>query len=286
MIPLPSPDTRLLVLLGDPVSHSLSPRFQNAALRARGLDAVYLALRCARESLPGLLRGIAGAGGGGNVTVPHKELAARVVDDGTDAVRATGACNTFWAEDGAVRGDNTDVDGVSAAVLSLLGERPAGARVLLLGAGGAARAAVYALARDGAEEIVLLNRSAERAERLAAWAAEIGSPLRRVVSADELPGERFDLALNATSLGLRDGDALPLPADARVALGAALDLVYRPDGDTRWVEALRAREIRARDGREMLLWQGVSAFRRWWPGEPPIEAMRAALDARSAYDGR
>lgn len=282
MIPPRSPDTRLLVLLGDPVSHSLSPLFQNAALRARGLDAVYLALRCAPDAVAGLLRGIAAAGGGGNVTVPHKELAASVVDAPTDAVRATGACNTFWQHDGTIHGDNTDVDGVSAAVLSLLGERPAGARVLLIGAGGAARAAVYALAREGAEEIVLLNRSAERAERLAAWAAAIGAPLRRAASGDPLTGERFDLAVNATSLGLREGDALPLPAESRVSLGAALDLVYRRRGDTRWVETLRAGGTPAQDGREMLLWQGVAAFRRWWPGEPPIDAMRAALDGRGS----
>src|SRR5690606_25709966 len=130
--------------LGNPVAHSLSPRFQNAAFAAAGVDGVYIALRCEAEAVPGLMTGIARAGGAGNVTVPHKALAARLVDRATDAVRRTSACNTFWLEDGRIHGDNTDVAGVRSAMERLTGS-VAGARVLLLGAGGAARAAVCAL---------------------------------------------------------------------------------------------------------------------------------------------
>jgi len=140
--------TRLFALLGDPVGHSLSPRFQNAALAALDLDGVYVALRAHAAELPGLLRGVALAGGGGNVTLPHKALAAQVVDRTTPAVERTGACNTFWAEDGMVWGDNTDVAGVAAAVRLVLGGPPAGARALLLGAGGAASAALNRPAQD------------------------------------------------------------------------------------------------------------------------------------------
>src|SRR5690606_22711034 len=108
--------TRLVALLGDPVSHSLSPTFQNAAFDAAGLDAVYLALRVSATELPGLLRGIAHAGGAGNVTVPHKEVAARAVDVPTEEVVRTGACNTFWCEGDRVHGDNTDVTGFLRAI--------------------------------------------------------------------------------------------------------------------------------------------------------------------------
>jgi shikimate dehydrogenase len=136
--PLPTAATRLIVLLGDPVAHSLSPAMQNAAFRAAGVDGVYVALRCDAEHLPGLLRGIAAAGGAGNVTVPHKQRVAALVDTRTAAVERTGACNTFWAEDGRVCGDNTDVEGFRAAVRALVGA-PAGRRGLRLGARGGPR---------------------------------------------------------------------------------------------------------------------------------------------------
>lgn len=278
MSPAPTAATRLLALLGDPVSHSLSPRFQNAALRALGLDAVYVALRCAADDVPGLLRGIARAGGGGNVTVPHKAVAAATVDRPSDAVLRTGACNAFWLEDGAVHGDNTDVAGVREAMTVLLGRAPTGARVLLLGAGGAASAAVCALADAGAERIVLINRTTDRAEALAERFSAPGVRIDVAASADALAGDRFDLAINSTSLGLKPGDALPLDPDVSgPAVGAALDLVYAA-GETRWVHAMRARGLPAADGKEMLIQQGAAAFRCWWGMDPPLDVMSAALE--------
>jgi shikimate dehydrogenase len=273
----PTAATRLFALLGDPVSHSLSPTFQNAALHALGLDAVYVALRCAADDLPGLMRGIARAGGGGNVTVPHKALAARTVDRPGDAVVRTGACNAFWLEDGAVHGDNTDVAGAREAVRALLGRPPQGARVLLLGAGGSASAVVCALADAGVERIVVANRTRDRADALAERFRAPGVRIDVVDSADALAAERFDLAVNATSLGLRPADPLPFDPDAPgPALGAALDLVYAP-GETRWVREMRARGLAAADGKEMLIQQGAAAFRRWWSIDPPLEVMREAL---------
>lgn len=274
----PSPTTRLVALLGDPVSHSLSPVFQNAAIAAAGVDAVYLALRCAAADFPGLLTGIARAGGAGNVTLPHKELAARQLDRRTDAVERTGACNTFWLENGRVCGDNTDVEGFAAAAAALLGRDPRGARVLLLGSGGAARAALAALTEGGADEVVLCNRTAERAESLAEGFRSAGARIRVQPDPAELGGERFDLAVNATSLGIRPSDPLPLSPRAGPTIGAALDLVYSP-GETRWVREMRASGIPAADGQEMLLRQGAAAFRRWWGREAPLDAMRAALAA-------
>ena len=117
---VPGATTRLFLLLGDPVEHSLSPRFQNAAIRAAGIDATYAALRCDAQSVPHLIRALGRAGGGGNVTVPHKTIAAQCIERPTDAVTRTGACNTFWGDEGVVCGDNTDVAGFAHAAAQLV----------------------------------------------------------------------------------------------------------------------------------------------------------------------
>lgn len=276
----PTSTTRLVALLGDPVAHSLSPVIQNAAFRHAGVDGVYLALRCGVADAPGLLRALARAGGAGNVTVPHKQLAAACLDRRTAAVERTDACNTFWAEDGAVVGDNTDVAGFAAAVRMLIGA-PAGARVLMLGAGGAARAAVLALLDAGADEILLLNRTPARAEALRD-AFDAQRRRLRVAAPGAVPrAVEFDLLVNATPLGLRGDDPLPMdPADGP-RIRAILDLAYGPGG-TPLVRRARDLGIPAADGREMLLHQGAAAFARWWGREAPIDAMRAALAAAAS----
>jgi shikimate dehydrogenase len=269
-----SAGTRLVALLGDPVAHSLSPHFQNAAFRAAGVDGVYLALRCGADALPGLLRGIAAAGGAGNVTVPHKAAAAGLVDRRTEAVVRTGACNTYWLEDGRVCGDNTDVAGVTAAMRQLLGGPVRGARVLLVGAGGAASAVIAALLAGGAERVVVLNRTAWRARELVARFED--DPALAVADDAAVRGDAFDLVVNATSLGLHASDDLPLAPDGLSPPTAALDLVYAPGG-TRWSRLLRERGVRAEDGLEMLIQQGAAAFERWWPVPAPVAEMRRAL---------
>ena len=266
--------TRLLALLGHPVAHSFSPAMQNAALRALGLNAVYVALRCGGFDLPGLLAGIARAGGGGNVTVPHKEKAAAAVQRSTAAVERTGACNTYWLEDGRICGDNTDVEGFRDALGRLVGSA-AGARVLLLGAGGGARAAAFALVQAGADEIVLVNRSVDRAADLRRRVDPGGGRIRLASAGDSLMRQRFDVVVNATSVGLTDG-AHPYELVESHQVGAVLDLVYRP-GETEWVRHARTLGIPAADGLEMLLAQGAASFRLWWRREPPLDVMREAL---------
>jgi shikimate dehydrogenase len=269
------PGTRLIALLGDPVAHSLSPRFQNAAIRAAGLAAVYLALRCDTDHLPGLLRGIAAAGGAGNVTIPHKERAALLVDLTTEAVDRTRACNTFWMDGGRLHGDNTDVEGFAAAARRLVGA-PAGARVLVLGAGGAARASVLALLRGRADAVHVLGRNAGRARALCDELDPAGRRVSCIEHADRLRREGYDLIVNATPVGLGPDDPVPLDLDRPVRVGAVLDLVYHPDG-TMWVQDARTRGIPAADGTEMLLHQGAAAFRRWFQEDPDLDIMRRAL---------
>jgi shikimate dehydrogenase len=264
--------TRVFALLGDPVAHSLSPAMQNAAFRAAGRDAVYVALRCDAADVPPLIRTLALAGGG-NVTTPHKRAAAAALDGRRPAVERTGGCNTFWLEDGRVVGDNTDVAGFGSAVHALVGDA-AGARVLLIGAGGAAAAAACALLDGGVAAIDVLNRSPDRAAALAR-SIDPGGRLLRTLHRSRGVGE-YDLIVNGTTLGLRQDDPLPHPLEG--ARGAVLDMVYRPGG-TAWIRHAQARGLRAADGLEMLLTQGAAAFECWF-GEPaPVETMRAALAA-------
>lgn len=268
--------TRVLVLLGDPITHSLSPVIQNAACAEAGIDGVYVAVRCDAGDLEGFMHGLSRAGGGGNVTIPHKEKAASVVDVRSEAVRRTGACNTFWGgEDGRVHGDNTDVDGFRRALRNFLHGSPEGIRVLLLGAGGAARATLMGLLEEGAEEVVLLNRSTERAR---AVARRIGGQRARVaLLPEELRGQSFDLVVNATSLGLSPDDPVPFDFEILTRAGAAMDLVYGPQ-PTRFMKAAEAYGVRATNGGDMLVQQGAAAFERWWGQEAPIVAMTRALE--------
>jgi shikimate dehydrogenase len=275
---IPSATTRLLVLLGDPVAHSLSPAFQNAAIRHAGLDAVYLALRCGTESVAPLIRALCRAGGGGNVTVPHKADAARCIERPTPDVLRTGACNTFWAdESGAICGDNTDVEGFRHAALELTGTSLSGIRCLMIGAGGAAAAALCALLQDGAAAVTLLNRSADRASALAARLDPGGDLVRVIADAGQLQGEPYDLVVNASSVGLHEDEPLPLDLEPLGDVGAALDLVYRRRSGTPWVRHAITLGIPAADGSTMLMAQGAAAFHRWFGVEPPLHVMREAM---------
>ena len=259
--------TRVFAILGDPVAHSLSPAMQNAAFRVLGLKAVYVPIRCAAEDVPGLVRALSRAGGGGNVTVPHKEVAAKALDRRDATVDRLGACNTFWSEDGACVGDNTDVAGLLAALDDL--EAPPGGW-LVLGTGGGARAAVGAARARGAA-VSVASRSTDRRRRFEEWTASQGV---RVTDAAGCA-----VVINTTPLGLAASDPLPLP-QAPAGATVALDMVYGGD-DTPWVRAMRAAGLRAADGRAMLVAQGAAALERWFPGErAPVEVMRAAVDAR------
>src|SRR5437016_11129458 len=230
-----SASTRLLVVIGDPVAHSLSPSMHNAALAGLGLEAVYVALRTPAPALVTVLAALAAVGGAGNVTVPHKEAAERCVARKTDVCARVGACNTFWTEQGALVGDNTDVAGILAA-LRQLGADGAGSW-LLVGTGGSARAVAVAAAAAKAD-LHVLSRDAARARAFAAWARGQGT---RAGPARGQP--QPDLAINATPAGLKDADPLPLDPDSAAHLHAALDLVYAPGG-TRWVRTLDRKSTR------------------------------------------
>ncbi|HSJ13438.1 MAG TPA: shikimate dehydrogenase [Longimicrobiales bacterium] len=266
----PTAHTRVFAVLGDPVAHSLSPAIHNAAFAAAAVDATFVALHTGADAVAQLMHALARAGGGGSVTVPHKQRAAGALARAGEAVVRTGACNTFWGEQGRLCGDNTDVIGFRQAAAHH-GVMLDGARVLLLGAGGAA-AAVLAVLQDARARVTIASRSASRAQQLVAM---LHSDAR--VSDGEQPGS-YDIIVNATPLGLAASDPLPLPLDGVSPAATLLDLVYAP-GMTAWVRAGRERGLQAYDGAEMLLRQAAAAFERWTGSTAPLPAMRRALES-------
>ena len=259
--------TRVFAVLGDPVAHSLSPAMHNAAFRVLGLRAVYVALRCDAADVPGLIRVLSHADGGGNVTVPYKEIASQAVDHRHNTVERLGACNAFWGEDGACVGGNTDVPGRRAALDDL--DAPRGGW-LVLGTGGGARAAVGA-ARERGASVSVTSRSADRRRRFEEWVEGQGVQL---TAADQCR-----TVINTTPLGLGASDPLPL-ATPPPGASVALDMVYAR-GETPWTHAMRKSGLRAADGRTMLVAQGAAALECWFPGvRAPVEVMRAAVNAQ------
>jgi shikimate dehydrogenase len=260
-----------LVLLGHPISHSLSPRFQNAALRAAGIPLAYEAIDVGPRELRALLRELKNVGAAGNVTIPHKAAVHASCDELTDLAARVGAVNTFWFEADRLHCDNTDVGGFDAAARALVGEEITGARVVLLGTGGAAAAVLAAIEQWPNARAVIVGRNAEHARGLARRFRDVA----RVGKSVDAAIAEATLVVNATPIGQQD-DERPLDVKIIPKLAAVLDLVYRPGG-TPWVRAARKRGNRAADGLPMLLEQGALSFQRWFGIEPDREAMRLAL---------
>lgn len=277
--------TRVVGVIGDPVRHSLSPTLHNAAFEALGLDWVYVAFPVARGRAADAVSAVRALGLAGlNVTMPHKEDVAAACDELTADAAALRSVNTVVAvagnggADGSPRGrtlgDSTDGAGFLDAVAEE-GIEVAGRPVLVLGAGGAARAVVLALGRAGARVTVAARRSdaGEAAARLAPGAAAV--PIDRV---DAAP---YALVVNATPLGMSAGDALPLDPDALHRDQAVVDLIYHP-AETPLLAAARANGAQALNGLGMLTHQAARSFTLWTGQAAPVDAMRAAVTAALA----
>ncbi|MBC8089942.1 MAG: shikimate dehydrogenase [Phycisphaerae bacterium] len=283
-----------LVLLGHPVSHSLSPVFQDAALKSAALNATYDALDVTAENLPTVLRELARASVAGNVTIPHKEAMAAACVRLTDIAARAGAVNTFWHEKGKLVGDNTDVDGARAAIAYVLqvgqtgGQAPgvspaieAGSplRVAVIGAGGAAAAVIIALESFAPVEITITARTRQRAVALV---ARLGVTARVVDSATEVVRGAM-LVINCTPIGLRDQE-FPVAVEALERAARVLDLIPR-GGETAWVRECRHQGHVAEDGTRMLVEQGAAAFERWFDMVPDRASMWRALKAHTEGPG-
>ena len=254
-------------VLGWPVRHSRSPAMHEAGYRALGLDDWrYQLLPVPPELFEETVRGLPGAGFvGANVTIPHKEAALALADEATASARAIGAANTLtFQADGRIHADNTDAPGL----IDALPFDPAGRTALVLGAGGSARATVWALVNAGAADVLVWNRTSDRAEHLC---AEIGGqPI-------QAPLPPADLLVNTTSVGLHGEDpakALPLP-DAINGYPCLVDLPYG-SGPTALVSAAQAAGVTVVDGLEILVRQGARSFERWTGRPAPLEIFRAA----------
>jgi len=262
-----------LVLLGHPLSHSLSPRFQNAALVAAGIPLRYEAVDVEPTAFEDVVATLKGQNTAGNVTIPFKERMHDACGVLSPLAQRVGAVNVFWIdEDGRLVGDNSDVGGFDAAVATLLGACPRDITVGLLGAGGAAAAVLAAVETWPGCTAHVYNRTPERARLLCERFGAVAQPVDDV---GVIAGAQ--LVVNATSIGIRD-DAYPL-SPSLIAPGAAvIDLVYRP-GETAWIRALRARGHRACDGLPMLIEQGALAFERWFGVAPDREVMWRSVSA-------
>ena len=261
------------MLLGHPVRHSLSPRFQNAALRAAGIALTYEALDVPPHSLTSVLAQLRAGRGAGNVTLPHKSAVAAACERHSATATRTGAVNTFWCEGTTLVGDNTDVAGFRALVMSVLGEEPSDVVIGLLGAGGGAAAVCAAIEGWTNARVRLHARTPDRATILSSKFPDLVRPVATV--ADAL--RDANIVVNATPVGL-SGAELPVPIEDIPRDAAVMDLAYRP-GLTPWIVAARDAGHRAADGLEMLIAQGAEAFERWFGKPPDRDVMRAALAA-------
>ena len=282
--------TRLAGLIGWPARHSLSPTILNAAFGAAGLDWVFLVFEVPPDEGAAAIAAVRALGLGGlSVTMPHKATVSAAVDERTPVAAALDAVNcAFWSGDRLV-GDNTDGAGFLDSLRLDEGIDVAGRRCAVVGAGGAGRAVVRALADGGAAEIAVINRSAERA----AAAVALGGPCARLGRPDDVA--RADLVVNATPLGMGVAPdapgAAPLPVDPELLRSGqvVVDLVYHPL-TTPLLAVATSRGARSVNGLGMLVHQAAHAFHRWTDHEPPLQVMaqaaRAELDRRASAASR
>ena len=288
--------TRFCAVYGYPVKHSASPAMQNAGLAALGLNWRYLAFEVDPEHLAAALQGAKAMNFVGlNLTVPHKLFAVDMVDVLDESAKGWGAVNTIVFEGRDERsnwrpvreftnaprqtrmhGFNTDADAIIRALREDLGLALSGAKVLLLGAGGAGRTAALKLASEGVAELFLVNRTQTKAE---AVAKEIRERHPEVKAQTGYPSGPVDLVLNATSLGLKLTD--PVPFDEQQfslrQAAAVYDMIYRP-AETALLKAAKAAGCRTANGLSMLLYQGAKALELWTGQAAPPEVMRQALE--------
>src|ERR1051325_4718331 len=288
--------TRICAVYGHPIKHSASPAMQNAGIAALGLNWRYVAFdvhpNTLREAIEGAkaMRFI-----GLNLTVPHKLLALQMVDVVDEAAKQWGAINTirFEGHDGSnwrplaelppdaeieIRsiGFNTDADAIIRSLKDDLGVAVKGQKILILGVGGAGRAAALRISQEGPSELWLYNRTESKAVEVA---KQIAASIPAVKVEVGIPNGRVDLVLNATSLGLKPDDPLPIQGNGFDLNNAAAvyDMIYRP-AETPLLKAAKAAGCRTANGLGMLLYQGAKALELWTGQSAPLEIMRNALE--------
>lgn len=268
--------TKIVGIFGYPVEHSLSPRMHNAAFKYLNLDFCYVSFPVRPEMLESAIRGIRALNiAGVNITIPHKETVIAFLDTLSDEARFIGSVNTIKNLDGELIGFNTDGKGFMKS-LAESDIEIAGKRVLIIGAGGAARAIGYYICKEAAE-LYIYNRNIGRAETLKTHLY----PFKENVAVVKEYGinnsgsfSDFDIIINTTPLGLKPDDPLPLNASMLKNHQIVCDLIYKETPLLQRASVIGCKTI---NGLGMLLWQGVLAFEKWTGIQPPVEIMKKAL---------
>ena len=259
-------------VIGSPVIHSLSPLLHNAAFNSLGMDWEYLALEITESELDEVLAQMrSGNLGGLSVTMPLKTRVASLVDECTSTAEKLSAVNCVVANEKGLIGHNTDGDGFLNGLIHEAQFDPKGKKVAVIGAGGAARAVIEALARSGAASIMVVNRTPAKAESAADLAGEVGA----VGTLEDISGA--DLVVNATSIGMKDSQVdIPCSVDLLHSSQLVVDLIYHPL-ETRWISLAKQKGIDSYNGVSMLLFQAAEAFTLWTGEEAPISIMQEAI---------
>ena len=283
--------TQRLGIIGFPIGHSISPIFQQAGLDHLGIDATYEKWEVTTEGVGDFVAGLRAPGTLGiNITVPHKQAVIPFLDEVDEWATAAGAVNTIVNRDGRLTGHNTDGPGFLRALLVETGYSPEGTRALVLGAGGAARGILLALARGGVESLVIANRTLERAETLAQLASENGVKAEAIpLSTDALTQAAGSAALivNCTTMGMSHGPderGSPLSTTQIPATAIVNDLVYNPM-ETPLLREAAAAGATTLGGLHMLVYQGVLSFQMWTGRDAPVDVMLAAAAKEMASRG-
>ena len=270
---IPTANTRIAAVIGDPVRHSLSPRLHNAGFKALGLDWCYVACPVAEGQAGQAVEAMRTLGIEGlSVTMPHKQNVAQAVDDLSITAARLGAVNCVRRDGDRLIGENTDGAGFIRSLQSQLHREPDGLTAVIVGAGGAARSIALAMTELGAS-VGILNRSAKSAEKL----VEIVGTASSVVQ-EEAIGDA-DLIVNSTPLGMNTDDSLPFDVNLLSKGQSVVDLIYRPEKTALLLEA-EARGVETLNGLPMLLHQAGEQFRLWTGSEPPLRAMAEAVGLR------
>ena len=274
--------TKLYVLLGNPLGHTISPPMHNLAFEKLSMDGCYFPVEVSAEDLGTVFKGLSKLNMGGlNVTIPHK-IGIMAFLDALDPIAATiGAVNTICMENGKSTGFNTDGEGFIRSLEEEANISVAGKRFFIIGSGGAARAISMTLAFKGAEHIFLCNRTGEKAHNLAVEINEKIRPCAKAVESElhfqkeALKG--CDVLVNSTSIGMHpDIDTLPIDPSLLTKELIVADIVYNPR-ETKLLQVAKEKGCRTVPGLGMLIYQGVAAFKLWTGVEPPVEEMRGKV---------
>jgi shikimate dehydrogenase len=273
--------TTIVGVFGSPITHTASPAMHNAAFKALKMNWVYLAFPVEPQNLREALLGARDMGLTGiNLTVPHKLLALSIMDEVGEEARRFGAVNTVLIENGKLRGFNTDGYGIAKAIKAEFNFTFKGKRVLVLGAGGAGRAIAVQCALDGATQVFVANRTPSKIDPIAKEIATTKTAFRALaLNTDDIARviNDVDLLINATSVGLCEGESLGLDAKLFSPRLFVYDTVYQP-AETELLRMAAAGGAKTANGLSMLLHQGAKAFEIWTKHKAPMAVMRRALN--------